>query len=104
MRQTKKLLISCILLAAMGSAAAMQVRAIDAGQAGAFAAAGEVGPTVYQGGGLTLKQAVQQVRRQYNGRIVSAETKVSGGRETHVIKVLTDDGKVKTVRVPGQRV
>jgi hypothetical protein len=54
-----------------------------------------------QGGCTTLDQAVEQVRRQYNGRIVSAETRVSGKREIHYIKVLTDDGKVKTVTVPG---
>jgi hypothetical protein len=59
--------------------------------------------SVMQSNGLTLSQAVEQVRRQYNGRIVSAETQVSGNRETHVIKVLTEDGKVKTVRVPGKR-
>lgn len=55
-----------------------------------------------QGGGMTLDQAVEQVRRQYNGRIVSAETRVSGNREVHYIKVLLDDGKVKTVTVPGR--
>lgn len=55
-----------------------------------------------QGNGMTLDQAVEQVRRQYNGRIVSAETKVSGNREVHYIKVLTEDGKVKTVTVPGR--
>ena len=51
--------------------------------------------------GITLSQAVEQVRRQYKGRIVSAETKRNGDSVTHVIKVLTVDGKVKTVRVPG---
>ncbi len=57
-----------------------------------------------QSDGLTLNEAVERVRKQYNGRIVSAETRVSGGREVHVIKVLTDDGKLKTVRVPGRRI
>jgi len=57
----------------------------------------------FQSGGMTLSQAVEQVRRQYGGQIVSAETRVSGNRETHIIKVLTQDGKVKTVRVPGRR-
>jgi uncharacterized membrane protein YkoI len=57
---------------------------------------------VAQNNGPTLDQAVEQVRKQYNGRIVSAETKVSGNREVHYIKVLTDDGKVKTVKVPGR--
>jgi hypothetical protein len=59
--------------------------------------------SVMQSDGLTLSEAVEQVRRQYNGRIVDAVTQVSGGRETHVIKVLTEDGKVKTVRVRGKR-
>ena len=54
-----------------------------------------------QGRCPSLSEAVEQVRRQYNGRIVGAETRVSGGRETHIIKVLTNDGTVKTVRIPG---
>lgn len=54
-----------------------------------------------QGNCATLSEAVAQVRRQYNGRIVSAETRRSGNREVHHIKVLTDDGKVKTVRING---
>lgn len=49
----------------------------------------------------TLSEAVEQVRRQYNGRIVSAETRRSGNREIHNIKVLTEDGKVKTIRING---
>lgn len=57
---------------------------------------------VAQNDGPTLSEAVERVRREYNGRIVSAETKVSGNREVHVIKVLTEDGKVKTVRIPGR--
>ena len=52
--------------------------------------------------GLTPSQAVQQVRRQYKGRIVSAITKRQGNREVHHIKVLTEDGKVKTVRIQGR--
>jgi hypothetical protein len=52
--------------------------------------------------GPSLGEAVEQVRRQYNGRIVSASTEVRGNREVHVIKVLTEDGKLKTVRIPGR--
>ena len=55
-----------------------------------------------KGGGKTLSEAVEQVRRQTNGRILSAQTKVSGNREVHHIKVLTKDGKVRTVKVPGR--
>ena len=56
-----------------------------------------------QSNGKTLSEAVEQVRRQYGGRIISAETRRQGGREVHVIKVLTQDNKVKTVKVPGRQ-
>ena len=48
---------------------------------------------------LTLEEAVRRVRKQYGGRIVSAETQGSGDRRVHVSKVLTDDGRVRTVRI-----
>ncbi len=57
---------------------------------------------VAQQGGMTLAQAIESVRRRTNGRVVSAETKVQGGREVHYIKVLTKDGKVKTHKVSGR--
>jgi len=54
---------------------------------------------IEQGSGMTLDQAVEQVRRQYpGGKIVSAETR--GGK--HIIKVLTADGTVRTVRIPAR--
>ncbi|MCB1844930.1 MAG: PepSY domain-containing protein [Halioglobus sp.] len=61
-----------------------------------------LGLQLAQNDGPSLSEAVEQVRRQYQGRIVSAETQLRGNREVHIIKVLTDDGKVKTVRVPGR--
>jgi uncharacterized membrane protein YkoI len=64
---------------------------------------GEQSFRVAQQGGMTLAQATESVRRQTNGRVVGAETKIQGGREVHYIKVLTKDGKVKTHRVNGRR-
>lgn len=55
------------------------------------------------GGGKSLSEAIDQVRRQTGGRILSAETRVKGNREIHHIKVLTKDGKVRTVKVPGRK-
>ena len=54
-------------------------------------------------GGKSLSEAVDQVRKQTNGQILSAETRVSGNREVHHIKVLTKDGKVKTHKIQGRR-
>ncbi len=57
---------------------------------------------VSQGGGMTLAQATESVRRRTGGRVLSAETKVQGGREVHYIKVIKD-GKVKTHKVNGRQ-
>ena len=56
-----------------------------------------------QNDGMSLSDAVEQVRRQTDGRIISAETRTSNGREVHYIKVLTKDGKVKTHKIQGRR-
>ena len=58
---------------------------------------------VMQSDGMTLSQAIESVRRKTGGKVVSAETRVQGGREVHHIKVLTTDGKVKTHKVNGRR-
>jgi uncharacterized membrane protein YkoI len=57
---------------------------------------------VAQSGGMSLSQAIASVRSRTGGKIVSAETRVKGGREVHYIKVLTKDGKVKTHKVNGR--
>lgn len=98
----KTLLIS-LLLTTTGSVVAAQLRPGDVLSQGAVAAPAVAEAEPLQGGGVSLSQAVEQVKRQYNGRIVSAVTEVRGNREVHVIKVLTTDGKVKTVRVQGRQ-
>ena len=53
--------------------------------------------------GMTLDQAIESVRRRGDvDRILSAETRRDGGRETHYIRYLTKDGKVKTEKVRGR--
>lgn len=49
---------------------------------------------------ITLKQAVQQVEQQYQGKVVSARTVTQNGKRIHVIRVVTKNGVVKTVRIP----
>lgn len=45
--------------------------------------------------GVSLEQAVRQVKRQTGGRILTAETVVENGRRVHRIKVLLPNGHVK---------
>jgi uncharacterized membrane protein YkoI len=58
---------------------------------------------ITQSDGMSLSAAIESVRSRTGGKVVSAETRVQGGREVHHIKVLTKDGKVKTHKVNGRR-
>lgn len=53
--------------------------------------------------GMTLEQAIESVRRRGDvERILSAETRREGDRETHYIRYLTRDGKVRTAKIRGR--
>lgn len=49
---------------------------------------------------ITLEEAARQVAEEYDARVVSAHTIEQRGRRIHVIRILTRDGVVRTVRVP----
>lgn len=49
-----------------------------------------------QGAGLSLDVAVDRAR-QGGGRVLSAETVSQDGRRIHMIKILTEDGRVRSI-------
>ncbi len=48
---------------------------------------------------VTLDHAVQKARSRYNGRVISAETVGAEEGSTHNIRILTNDGHVRRLRV-----
>ena len=48
----------------------------------------------------SLDEAARQAARQHDAKVLSARTVKERGGDVHVIKLLTKDGVVKTVRVP----
>ena len=48
---------------------------------------------------VTLDQAVELVRNQQKGRVLSAETRRQNGDSVHVIKLLNKQGRVKQIRI-----
>lgn len=48
----------------------------------------------------SLDEAARQAARQHDAKVLSAYTDQQGNKKVHVIKLLTKDGVVKTVRVP----
>ena len=47
----------------------------------------------------SLDQAARQAADQYDAKVLSAHTEQKGKQQVHVIKLLTKDGVVKTVRI-----
>ena len=49
----------------------------------------------------SLREASERVARQHDARVVSARTiETSDGRRIHVIRIVTREGVVRTIRVP----
>lgn len=49
---------------------------------------------------ISLEEAAERVARQYDAEVVSAHTIERDGRRVHVIRILTREGVVRTVRIP----
>lgn len=50
----------------------------------------------------SLEQAVNEARDRYPGRVLSAETQRRGERESHQIRILTNDGRVKRLNMDAE--
>jgi uncharacterized membrane protein YkoI len=48
---------------------------------------------------VSMDQAVRMVERRFHARVVKAETERDNGRTVYVLRLLSDAGKVWTVRV-----
>ncbi|MEJ2593412.1 MAG: ribosome biogenesis GTPase RsgA [Candidatus Thiodiazotropha sp.] len=56
-------------------------------------------PPLLARGGISLDQAVEQARERTGGRVISAETREKNGHRIHSIRILTNDGKVRRLRI-----
>ena len=52
---------------------------------------------------MSLQEAAERAARQHDAQVVSAHTTEEHGRRVHVIRILTRDGVVRTIRVPAER-
>lgn len=84
-------------------ALAMAASHAGAGQYGATQPLVEWQAATYQqGAGISLDRAVAMAQQQYKARVVRASTEESGGRRVYVLRLLSDEGRVWTVRVDAQ--
>lgn len=51
---------------------------------------------------VSLDQATQQIIRDGKSRVLGAQTVVIEGREVHVIKILTPDGRIQHLKIDAE--
>jgi len=51
---------------------------------------------------MSVPQAVKLVQERYRGKVVRTETRQEGGHTIYLMRVLSDTGLVRTVRVDAQ--
>jgi uncharacterized membrane protein YkoI len=49
--------------------------------------------------GISLDEAVSRAERQYRARVVRTDVQDEDGRKVYVLKMLSEDGRVFTVRI-----
>jgi uncharacterized membrane protein YkoI len=55
-----------------------------------------------QAKGISKDQAIEIAQHRYKARVVRAETSESDGRRFYVLRLLSDEGRVWTVRIDAQ--
>jgi uncharacterized membrane protein YkoI len=84
-------------------AALLCAAAILAGGTGLFEpAVAEPSRIAQASNGISLAQATRMVREHSGGQVLRAETKRDKGRTVHRIRVITEDGRVRTWHVDAE--
>lgn len=96
-RQPMKILIPCLLVACLVATDAVALT--RSGPPAPVNLAEPSGWARVLKDGVSLDEAVSIVRKRYGGRVINARTRNDNGRKVHVIKILSDEGRVREVRV-----
>ncbi len=97
-RRLRALACAVLALAMVRAAAGRQVSE----PAAAVPPDAEPTAQIAQRGSLSLQEATAIATRQVQGRVVRAETVSRGGRLIHEIRILGEDGRVRTVRIDAE--
>lgn len=99
-RQARRVAVASLLLALPGATVPAGATAHGSRPPAAGAVTDERGAAgPMQRRDLTLDEAVQLVQGRYGARVVRTQTLDEGGRRTYVLRLLSADGRVWSVRV-----
>lgn len=52
--------------------------------------------------GMSLNEAIARAQSRFPGKVVKAETQRRNGRMQHVVRIISDQGRVRTFRIDAQ--
>jgi uncharacterized membrane protein YkoI len=88
-----------LVLGLLGLTPLSQAGSLSPFETGGSAQPGPVAPVAEAHDGISLDEAVSRAERQYHARVVRADVQDEDGRKVYVLKLLSDDGRVFTVRI-----
>ena len=97
MRKIRSAIVPAMLVLAGFAPLAQAHRLRDASGHGAAAAVRAADADLLDG--ISLDEAVARAERQYRARVVRTDVQDEDGRKVYVLKLLSEDGRVFTVRV-----
>ena len=100
MRKIRSAIVPAMLVLAGFAPLAQAHRLPDASGHGAAAAVRAADADLLDG--ISLDEAVARAGRQYRARVVRTDVQDEDGRKVYVLKLLSEDGRVFTVRVDAQ--
>jgi hypothetical protein len=97
MKKIRKGLVPLSLLA-VSFASFTQAEGLPAQEAGGSAEA-QRAVTAVRRDGISLDEAVRRAEAQYHAKVVRTDVQDEDGRKVYVLKLLSEDGRVITVRI-----
>jgi len=97
MKRIRTTVLPVALLAAFATLA--QARGLPASQAGGSNVEERVDVVGVYRDGISLDEAVRRAEAQYHAKVVRTDVQDEDGRKVYVLKLLSEDGRVITVRV-----
>jgi uncharacterized membrane protein YkoI len=98
MRKPRSRFVAAALLS-VGLVTASQAHSLPGFETGGSGEPGRRGVFAAVRDGISLDEAVSRAERQYRARVVRTDVQDEDGRTVYVLKLLSEDGRVFTVRI-----
>jgi uncharacterized membrane protein YkoI len=99
MRKLHPHIVSLVALGlSLSLAPSIEARSLP-GAGGAGDGVGQLAVRAEARDGISLDEAVSRAERQYKARVVRTDVQDEDGRKVYVLKLLSEDGRVFTVRI-----